>query len=54
MIRRSLPWDVEVDVTGERRAELSWHSVEGLGLLQIRYGIHTGSVVAGVIVSDRP
>ena len=31
------------------RAELSGHTVEGFGTLQMRYGIHTGSVVAGVI-----
>ena len=31
------------------RDEISKHSVEGFGNLQMRYGIHTGSVVAGVI-----
>lgn len=31
------------------REELTRHSVEGLGSLQMRFGIHTGSVVAGVI-----
>ena len=31
------------------RVELSRHTVEGFGTLQMRYGIHTGSVVAGVI-----
>jgi hypothetical protein len=49
VVRRSLPCDVEVDNTGERRAGLSRNSVEGFGPLQMRYGIHTGSVIAGVI-----
>jgi class 3 adenylate cyclase len=31
------------------RTEISRHSVKGFGPLQMRYGIHTGSVVAGVI-----
>lgn len=31
------------------RAELENHSVEGFGKLEMRYGIHTGPVVAGVI-----
>ena len=31
------------------QVEMSLHSVEGFGPLQMRYGIHTGSVVAGVI-----
>jgi class 3 adenylate cyclase len=37
------------DMALAMRVELSRHSVEGFGPLQMRYGIHTGSVVAGVI-----
>lgn len=37
------------DMALAMRTEMSRHSVEGFGPLQMRYGIHTGSVVAGVI-----
>ncbi len=37
------------DMALAMRTELSQHTVEGFGPLQMRYGIHTGSVVAGVI-----
>jgi class 3 adenylate cyclase len=37
------------DMALAMQAELSRHSVDGFGPLQMRYGIHTGSVVAGVI-----
>lgn len=37
------------DMALAMRTELSRHSVDGFGTLQMRYGIHTGSVVAGVI-----
>jgi class 3 adenylate cyclase len=37
------------DMALAMRVEMSRHSVEGFGTLQMRYGIHTGSVVAGVI-----
>ncbi len=37
------------DVALAMDAELAKHSLEGVGSLEMRYGFHTGSVVAGVI-----
>jgi adenylate cyclase len=41
--------EVVVEMALAMRDELARHEVAGLGPLQMRFGIHTGSVVAGVI-----
>ncbi len=41
--------EVVADMALAMREELKKHTVEGFGPLQMRYGIHTGTVVAGVI-----